>query len=676
MLGPYKNYGNIPLGKLIQENLAVVAVLLGLGVFVFLSFIYILFLNFKLRISKEIVEEENQYRLKAEQKLKDEKNKAERIYQLVPSAIFTVDKEQKITSWNKKAEEITGFSKEEVIDKNCLLFSEYPCKDGCGLFSSDITKPIIAKECTIRRKDGMVIDISKNVDVLKDEFGDVIGGIESFEDITNRKEVEKIISKELVRNESLVNAIGQIVYEHYFPDDFIVWSGSYEEVLGYTQEEMGTDSSAWLHRVHPDDLVLVKQKLDEAVSKVHNFSMEYRFQHKQGHYIWFRDRGVVTKSLDGKLSNIGLMENITERKEYEQKILSLSRAVEQSPSVVVITDLNGDIEYVNPKFVEVTGYSLDEVAGKNPRILKSGEHSDEDYKNLWKTISSGNEWKGEFQNKRKDGTLYWEYASISAIRNAKGEIIHYLKDAEDITKRKEAERQVREAIEIKTQFLSMVSHELRTPLTAIKEGIDIVTDGSAGSLNQEQAEFLDMAKRNVDRLARMINSVLDFQKLQAGRVILEEGDYNINQIINDVYDIMLPIARGKNIELVKDISDNLPIVRLDRDKIIQVLTNIVNNAIKFTDQGKVIIRSYIDGNNVCVAVSDTGPGIREEDKSKLFSQFSQLSTTKDKNIAGSGLGLAICKEIMLLHKGKIWFSSDLGKGTTFFFSLPIVERRG
>lgn len=236
-----------------------------------------------------------------------------------------------------------------------------------------------------------------------------------------------------------------------------------------------------------------------------------------------------------------------------------------------------------------------------------------------------------------------------------------------------AQNDIQKALEVKSNFISTVSHELRTPLTAIKEGIGIVLDGSAGDINTEQKDFLGTAKRNVDRLHRLINEVLDFQKLESGKTTLNIQENDINEAVMEIQRAMEPLAKEKGLNLTIAPADNTPKIHFDRDKIIQVLTNLVNNAIKFTETGDITISTISAANTVRIAVRDTGPGIAQKDMERLFQSFEQLG--KERKTGGTGLGLAISKEIIEKHKGKIWAESELGKGTTFYFILPVSERR-
>ena len=231
---------------------------------------------------------------------------------------------------------------------------------------------------------------------------------------------------------------------------------------------------------------------------------------------------------------------------------------------------------------------------------------------------------------------------------------------------------------IKSEFTSIVSHELRTPLTAIKEGIELVLDGSAGRINNEQKEFLGIAKRNVDRLARLINYVLDFSKLTSKKFEFKKEVININEMVSSAADTYRLVAEKKGlfVRTRLETSEKL-IVELDADRINQVLTNLIDNAVKFTDKGGVTISTSKDkeGNFVMICVEDTGAGINKADIPKLFQPFSQLGGVQGRKVGGTGLGLAICKEIVEQSGGKIWVESILGKGSKFCFILPVRERR-
>jgi PAS domain S-box-containing protein len=262
--------------------------------------------------------------------------------------------------------------------------------------------------------------------------------------------------------------------------------------------------------------------------------------------------------------------------------------------------------------------------------------------------------------------------TASPILDDKGEMIGSVHIAKDITIMKEVERKMKEALEIESGFISTVSHELRTPLSAMKEAINLVSDGSAGSVNQEQQEFLTIAKRNVDRLARLINDVLDFQKLGSGKIVFNMQENNINEVVEEIKETMVSLAQNKGLTITFELDRDIVKFKFDRDMIMQVLANIINNAIKFTEKGGMAITTKKEGNSVLIAIKDTGPGIKNEDMSKLFQKFSQLEKGISRKTGGTGLGLVISREIVEKHGGKIWVESEYSKGSTFYFTLPIA----
>jgi len=239
--------------------------------------------------------------------------------------------------------------------------------------------------------------------------------------------------------------------------------------------------------------------------------------------------------------------------------------------------------------------------------------------------------------------------------------------------RKKVEEKLKDAIAAKLQFMSMVSHELRVPLTSIKESIAIVSEGLAGRIKKKQQNYLNIASRNIDRLNKLISDLLDLHKLEAGKMHFEMKDNNANETVKEVYDTMQPSAKSKGIDLVLELDGDIPMVSFDKDKITQVLSNLVNNAIKFTEEGRITITTGKREDIIQISVSDTGCGIKKGDLPRLFQEFEQLETSGAEKTCGTGLGLAISKEIVIKHNGEIWAESEVGKGATFFFTLPMQQ---
>lgn len=254
---------------------------------------------------------------------------------------------------------------------------------------------------------------------------------------------------------------------------------------------------------------------------------------------------------------------------------------------------------------------------------------------------------------------------------------NYLKTTEKKNEELEVlNKKLKGMYEIQKEFTSTVSHELRTPLASIKSTIDLVLSGTPGELNKDQTKFLGKAKDNVDRLNRLINDILDLTKLESGKIELKIEFTDIGQVIKEVVEIQESVAKDKGLYLKCEIVSDCPKVPCDMDKMHQVFSNLISNAIKFTDKGGITVSiiNYEERNHVEVCVEDTGQGIEKKDLDKLFQKFQQLGDST-KHAGGTGLGLAICKEIIHRHGGKIWVESELGKGSCFHFVLPIQERR-
>jgi len=236
-----------------------------------------------------------------------------------------------------------------------------------------------------------------------------------------------------------------------------------------------------------------------------------------------------------------------------------------------------------------------------------------------------------------------------------------------------AKAELERMYKIQAEFTSTVSHELRTPLSAIKMAVDLILKGMVGELNEAQKKYLGMAKGNVDRLKRLIDDVLDLTKLESDIRQLAMGKADINQIVREVAESHQHVAEEKGLFLKTEFGVGLPEVVLNADKINQLLSNLISNAIKFTETGGVTVSSVFDADakQVRICVRDTGHGISGEDLPELFQKFRQLGNAAERKAGGTGLGLAICKEIVSRHNGRIWAESETGKGSSFFVELPV-----
>lgn len=379
-------------------------------------------------------------------------------------------------------------------------------------------------------------------------------------------------------------------------------------------------------------------------------------------------------------SNVKAFEIITnqlalfiERKRAEEDTIRLSRATIQSPASVVITDYNGTIEYVNPKFTEVTGYSLKEAVGQNPRIVKSGEHPEEFYKDMWETILSGKNWKGNFHNRKKNGELYWENAIISPIVNEDGKITHFVAIKEDITEKKKmleelitAKEKAEASEKIKTEFLAQMSHEIRSPLNVILNFVSLIKEEVGDNANEDIQFGFESIDSSSKRIIRTIDLILNMTDLQTGAYETVIREFDAAKSLNLLATEYKHYAAVKNIELKQNFDFTTFNIRSDEYAFTQIFGNLIDNAIKYTKEGYVEVKALhrVD-NKLIVSISDTGIGMSKEFLPKLFSTFTQEEQGYTRSYEGNGLGLALVKRYCDLINAEISVESEKGKGTTF-----------
>ena len=377
---------------------------------------------------------------------------------------------------------------------------------------------------------------------------------------------------------------------------------------------------------------------------------------------------------------IGVYLDITERKLAEKELRNFRTAVEQSANTIVITDPTGNIEYVNPAFEKSSGYTAAEAVGNNPRIMKSGSQCASFYQTMWVTLSSGKIWKGEFHNRRKNGSLYWEAATISPIFDEQGTAVHFIAIKEDITERKLLEANLHEALaraesaaRAKSEFLAMMSHELRTPLNGVLGFADLLAETD---LDHQQQDYAKTITSSGQHLLAVVNDILDFSSIENGRLKLDFAPVVISDLVESA---CLPIRKyiiDKGLDYRCETDPGVPKqIHGDAHRLRQILINLLGNAVKFTSSGSIVLRiapAPAGGLKALdFSVVDSGPGIPPDALGLLFKPFSQVDSTLHRQFDGTGLGLAISQRIARAMGGMITVTSTLGKGSTFSFRLPI-----
>ena len=411
------------------------------------------------------------------------------------------------------------------------------------------------------------------------------------------------------------------------------------------------------------------RKLEEAVRR-HNRELEQRVKE--------RTQSLEDVNCELLAINAELELRRNEAEETNKKLRQLSSAVENSSTSIVITDCLGQIEYVNPKFTEITGYLPHEVLGENPRILKADSQPTERYQELWETICSGREWSGDFCNRKKNGDIFWEHASISPIRGANGQITSYVAVKEDITEQKRiagelltAQEAALAANRAKSEFLANMSHEIRTPLSAIIGFSDLTL---RTALQPRQQDYLQKIQTAGDLLLSIINDILDFSKIEARHLEMEQIPFRLDTILANVTDIVQQKVKQKGLGLrVETAPEVAPGLVGDQHRLSQIIVNLLSNAVKFTERGGVSLQASLEKRllgrvKLKFTVRDTGIGIAQELIPRLFQPFTQADGSTTRRFGGTGLGLSISKQLVQMMGGEIWCESVAGQGSTFCFT--------
>ncbi len=737
--------------------------------------------------------------------------------------------------------DLTGYSPKEIILNNVVSFNDIIYKDDREYVWNETQKALSERKhfqiiYRVVKKTSEICWVWGKGEGIFSDSGE-LKFLEGFiTDVTSQKQVENSLreSQQLFETLALTAPVGifrtrEDGYTTYVNPKWTELSGlSSAEAAGF----------GWLKAVHPEDKEVVIKNWASDVDLQKNSFAEYRFLRPDGSICWVMGNAIPEHS-DGNISGyIGTITDITERHLVETELHKLSRAVEQSPASIVITNTDGVIEYVNPKMCEITGYSHDDLIGKNPRILSSGEKTKNEYRILWETITEGNDWSGEFHNRKKNGELYWESATISPIRNEKNEITHFLGIKEDISEKKRSEQiqkalfiisstvvttndlgilievikkqigtiidsrnfylafydektrnlsspythdekddfvtwpaeksltwhvikhnksvllnkedilkmvesgiikmvgtvaecwlgvpitigekvygafvvqnyetpnaynirdvdmlefianQISQSIhrqnaivelkdallkaeagdKLKTTFLNNISHEVRTPLNGILGFAELITKSDLSE--QDRKDSLSMLAESSDRLLDTITNYMDISLLTSGTLSLRNKDFYPAQILRDMFNKYNSACLKKNLGLNLDIPAQHETLSVHSDPEIfkKIISHFLDNAIKFTEEGKISYGFQIIEKNLEFFVSDTGIGISSESGDNIFERFIKEDRGPLRNSEGSGLGLSIAKGMSELIGGKINLKSEMGVGSTFFLLVPL-----
>jgi two-component system, cell cycle sensor histidine kinase and response regulator CckA len=612
--------------------------------------------------------------------------------QSVRVVIILFNEEGKISFVNAEACRLLGYSREEFlqmrIDRIDPDFLPAQWKDAWGRLR---TLRTFMREGRLQAKNGMRIPVDIHANYF--EYKGNSYNLALVRDATDRIRVlEELRASEARFSAAFRFSPIPVAILRASDNRFVDVNEEFLKAGGFTRDEVIGQTTASLN------LYVAEADRSSVLEQIHSAGFlptrELKLRMKSGEIrtILSATTGIM---LGGERHYLSMSIDITERKKAEDLLRKFQLATEQSPASIVITDIRGLIEYVNPKFTEVTGYTAEEVIGANPRVLKSGEMPADEYRRLWQTISSGQEWRGEFHNRKKDGALYWELASISPIRDDTGEITHFVAVKEDITERKRAAEELHQT-EVRSHNLEMellqsqklrslgtlasgIAHDFNNILNIIVGHADLLepycSASAPASRSVDRIQKAAMRGTNLIRqlltLARKGNSV--FQPVSIAETVDE-----FLRLLTETFPRTITIGGTRD--------GSLPPVRADANQIHQVLLNLAVNARDaMPDGGTLTISTRLvplaeltdefpratAPRYVCIMVSDTGSGMNEEVRHRMFEPF---FTTKEPG-RGTGLGLAQVYSIIENHRGMIGVDTTPAEGTAFRVYLP-VEKEG
>ncbi len=625
----------------------------------------------------------------AEMKLLDSESKFRSIFENSNNAIFLLNREGKYMEINKAYTNITGYNRSDFLSQTAGFITHPEDKDYVvhklkQLISGKIHE--LSREIRILHKNGQTIWIALHTSVHYNQIGDFQYLLGNFYDITQQKNIAAIIKKSEERYRQLFEfmPVGISLADHQ--GKLILSNKAATQMLGIEQDEHNNrkiDSKQW-QIIRKDGTPM--QTAEFASTRALNENrlienVEMGIVKEEDTIVWLNVNAIPNKNDSGIIISYV---DITEKIEREKKLISyyedlkkFSFAVEQSPTTVVITDLEGNIVYANKKFTELTGYTLDEVKSKNPKILKSRKTAPEVYNKLWLTIKSGKMWKGELINLKKNGEEFVENILIAPVFDYYGKVINYIAVKEDITERKRQEEIIRlsnlkleESNATKDRFFSIIAHDLRNPFSAILGFSELLMRNFDKYDKVKVLNFINNIHTATKNTYKLLENLLEWAQIQRDAMVFKLEKIKLNTLIQEQVEVLTEQAKNKAIDISYNCEENIYIAA-DRNMITTVVRNLISNALKFTNKGgEVKIKATTDNEKTILTVTDNGIGMDETTKNNLFKFDSNQSRRGTANESGTGLGLVLCKEFINKHNGNILVRTEINKGTEFEIILP------
>ena len=620
-------------------------------------------------------------RKRAELELQESEERFRSVVENSHDGILIVDDTYTILYANRQLCSILGRSKKELLGHD---FREFLDGENRRLVAEHYRRRQLGErvpsryEFPVIRKDGEERLVEMKVAVIQDAQGRA-NTIAHLLDITAARKGETALKESQQQFKTLFESAPDAYYLHDLDGVFLSANAAAENLTGYRREELigksFPESGLLSGEQIPGALeILAKTRQGHAAGPA-----EFIFTRKDGQPVPVEIRTVLSKFRE-KPVVLGIARDISERKQAEAEHARLASVIDQASESVVITDLDGNIEYVNPAFVKLTGYSREEVRGKNPRILKSGEHDEAFYRELWETITGGNTWRGILINRRKDGSTYFEDAIIAPVKDESGKIINYAGMKRDITREKKLEDQLRQAQKMEAigRLAGGVAHDFNNLLTVIN-GYSELLLRKLEPAAPFYKEITQISKAG-ERASHLTDQLLAFSRRQ----VIQPKVLNLNLVVADSVKMLRRLI-GEDIDLAPVLDPDLGNVKIDPVQIEQIILNLAVNARDAMPQGGKLtietsnfeiddryLKEHVEiqkGWYVMLAVSDTGIGMSKEIQNHIFEPF---FTTKEHG-KGTGLGLSTVYGIVKQNNGYVWVYSEPGEGTTFKIYLPVIK---
>jgi PAS domain S-box-containing protein len=583
--------------------------------------------------------------------------------------ISFVDKEKKYTYANRAFAKALGYEPEELVGMP-FIKTMHPDDMKKIAQANRENRDKRKSECEIRgvRKDGSAFYTRVVMVASFDERGKFVGYYCFAKDITKEKLAEAALRRSEERFHLAARATNNIVFEWDFKTGAAWVNEALQEHFGFS-ESGDIDHSVWSNAVHPGDADRVLGGIQAAITAGDEFwSGEYRFRRGDGVYAdVVSDAFIVRDAAGVPLRMIGATMDITERKRAERAYNT--QILNAAADGIFGFDMNGFTTFVNQSTARLLGWSVQELLGKNMHDLAHKHHADRspfpwNECDAYKTLQTGETTRNTGDLWKKDGSLLTAEYEVTAICDSDNVITGAVVTFRDITERRTVER-------LKDEFVSIVSHELRTPLTAIRGALGLMAGGRIGEIPAKAQRMLDIAVSNTDRLVRLINDILDIERMDSGKVALTRQLCDAKDLMSQAIDLIKPMADKAGVSLECRSCDAA--LFADSDRILQTFTNLLGNAVKFSPRGSTVsLTARIKENNVLFEVADEGRGIPGDKLELIFERFLQIDASDSREKGGSGLGLPICRSIVRQHGGEIWAESNDGHGSRFLFTIPRV----